>query len=177
MIEKLDKKMEFVEISILGNKKAECLDFEAGRKLNSKINELIDAVNELHTEAESNARTRANHEHKIEEFQAKDEEIAEWIAIVGDLRKQVRELQAQVSILEEHAHPTAKTPVDPYAEQRKWIGCLCRFWFDNKKQADIGILGDINEDDIHPYFNADLGHDYKCCEPVKPDDDIIYKGE
>lgn len=70
-----------------------------------------------------------------------------------------------------------KTPADPYAEQRKWIGCLCRFWFDNKKQADIGILGDIDEDEIHPYFNADLGHNYKCCEPVKPDDDIIYKGE
>lgn len=67
-------------------------------------------------------------------------------------------------------------PADPYAEQRKWIGCLCRFWFDNKKQADIGILGDIDEGEIHPYFNADLGHNYKCCEPVKPDDDIIYKG-
>lgn len=42
------------------------------------INELVDAVNEL---------------------QAKDEEIAEWIAIVGDLRKQVRELQAKVNKL------------------------------------------------------------------------------
>jgi hypothetical protein len=71
----------------------------------------------------------------------------------------------------------SKAPTDPYAEQRKWIGCLCRFWFDNKKQADIGILGDIDEDEIHPYFNADLGHNYKCCEPVKPDDDIVYKRE
>lgn len=65
MIEKLDKKMEFVEISVLGNKKAECLDFEAGRRLNLKINELIDAVNELHEEAENNARIRADHENLI----------------------------------------------------------------------------------------------------------------
>jgi hypothetical protein len=69
-----------------------------------------------------------------------------------------------------------ETPADPYIEQRKWIGCLCRFWFNNKKQADIGILGDIDEGEIYPYFNADLGH-YKYCEPVKPDDDIIYKGD
>ena len=68
-------------------------------------------------------------------------------------------------------------PADPYAEQRKWIGCLCRFWFDNKKMADLGILGDIDEDEMHPYFNADLGHNYKRCEPVKPTDSIIYKGE
>lgn len=53
MIEKLDKKMEFVGISILGNKKAECLAFEAGRKLNKKINELVDAVNELQTRSEN----------------------------------------------------------------------------------------------------------------------------
>lgn len=48
-----------------------------------KINELVDTVNEL---------------------QAKDEEIAEWIAIVGDLRKQVRELQETF----ESIHPYLK---------------------------------------------------------------------
>lgn len=64
----------------------------------------------------------------------------------------------------------------PYAKQRKWIWHLCRFWFDNKKQADIGILGEIDEDSCHPYWNVDLGHHYKHCEPVSPDDDIIYKG-
>lgn len=129
---------------------ADCMD---------KINEVIEAVNTIQKEREA------------EWF-----EIREWISIVSDLRSRVPVVESRVSLLEEHAHPTAKTPVDLYAEHRKWIGCLCRFWFDNKKQADIGILGDIDEDEIHPYFNADLGHNYKCCEPVKPDDDIIYKG-
>ena len=102
-------------------------------KLMRKINELVDAVNELQKDYDN---------------------VCVW---VGEQK--------------------LKTPADPYAEQRNWLGCLCRFWFDNKKQADIGILGDIDEDEIHPYFNADLGHNYKYCEPVKPDDDIIYKGE
>ena len=79
------------------------------KEIQTTVNQLVDAVNELHEEAKNNARIRADHEHKIEEFQAKDEEIAEWIAIVGDLREQVRELQARASILEEHAHPTATT--------------------------------------------------------------------
>ena len=161
MIEKLDAKMEYVEISVLGNKKAECLDFEAGRKLNLKINELVDAVNTIQKEREA------------ERF-----EIQEWIGILEAVRESVNIHEKQIDELQMKVEPEkCEKPVDPYAKQRGWIGCLCRFWFDNKKQADIGILGDIDEDEIHPYFNADLGHNYKCCEPVKPDDDIIYKGE
>lgn len=109
----------------------------------NKINELVDAVNELQKHEEQHL----------------------------DLLTELNEMR-----LHKNKAP-AKNVQDKFAEQRKWIGCLCRFWFDNKKQADIGILGDIDEDEIHPYFNADLGHNYKCCEPVKPDDDIIYKGD
>lgn len=140
MIEKLDTKMEVVEISILGNEKAECLDFTAGKRLNSKINELVDTVNVL---------------------------------------------QSQVAILEEHAHPTAKTPADPYAKQRKWIGCLCRFWNKTEYTDDLyGVLTDIvptnkykPEDNYFVPFKDEFGSFYEHCEPVKPDDDIIYKGE
>jgi hypothetical protein len=110
----------------------------ARHKLAEKINELVDAVNEL-------------------------------TSCVGQLGVEFIEPKPF-----EFTEPNI---ADPYAEQRNWLGCLCRFWFDNKKQADIGILGDIDEDEIHPYFNADLGHNYKYCEPVKPDDDIIYNGE
>ena len=38
---------------------------------------------------------------------------------INELVDAVNKLQAQVAILEEHAHPTAKTPVDPYAEQQE----------------------------------------------------------
>ena len=70
-----------------------------------------------------------------------------------------------------------ETPADPYAEQRKWIGKLCRFWDDNYKiTKHFGILTRIDETAIVRY-EADNGFWYCACEPVKPDDDIIYKGE
>lgn len=141
-------------------------------KLMRKINELVDVVNELHEEAKSNATIRANHEHKIEEFQAKDEEIAEWIAIVGDLRKQVRELQSRVSILEEHAHPTATT--EP--TYKNWIGKLCKFW-NGENNKTVGVLMEVREIQNKVFFVDDIFCKYEYCEPVKPDDDIIYKGE
>ena len=90
----------------------------------------------------------------------------------------VNELQARTAILEEHAHPTAKTPVDPFAEQRKWIGKLCRMNpYDWGLVWDYKILERINENNPDLPFVATDGDRYKVCEPVKPDDDIIYKGE
>ena len=87
-------------------------------------------------------------------------------------------LQAQVAILEEHAHPTADGLDDPYAEQRKWIGKLCRFWCSNKKYADLGILQAITPANTpNKYLKKDSCIWYSNCEPVKPDDDIIFKGE
>lgn len=68
-------------------------------------------------------------------------------------------------------------PADPYAEQRKWIGCLCRFWNFKDGEVDMGILKAIdNLKPTIPYIN-DIDCSYAFCEPVKPDDDIIYKGE
>jgi hypothetical protein len=95
---------------------------------------------------------------------------------INELIDAVNVLQAQVAILEEHAHPTAKTePADPYAEQRGWIGTLCRCW-DSDINDDIwGILQDIKDNKTEKYYLYGIG--YEHCEPVKPDDDIIYKGE
>ena len=126
----------------------------------NKINELVDAVNE---------------------FEKDREEIKEWIAIVSDLRSRVPVVESRVSILEEHAHPTAKKPADPYAEQRKWHGKLCRFWDDSDEPENCayGVL--VNIFDLHhedcPFQCESNGEWYEYCEPVKPDEDIIYKGE
>lgn len=127
-----------------------------------KINELIDVVNE---------------------FEKDREEIKAWIAIVSDLRSRVPVVESRVSILEEHAHPTATT--DIYAEQRNWIGKLCHFWNKTEYTDDIyGFLTDIvptnkykPEDNYFVPFKDEFGSFYEHCEPVKPDDDIIYKGE
>lgn len=70
-------------------------------------------------------------------------------------------------------------PADPYAEQKKWIGCICRFW--NDESLEDSMYGElVNIADV-PHekcpFQCGYGEWYAYCEPVKPDDDIIYKGE
>lgn len=64
--------------------------------------------------------------------------------------------------------------VDPYAEQRKWEGKLCWFWDEYPEDKIVDVLSCIDISDKYPYV-AHQVH-YKHCEPVKPDDDIIYKG-
>lgn len=68
-------------------------------------------------------------------------------------------------------------PADPYAEQRKWIGKLCWFWDDFPEDKIFDVLSCIDISDKYPYVMCDRQVHYKHCEPVKPDDDIIYKVE
>lgn len=104
---------------------------------------------------------------------------ADCIDKINELVDAVNVLQSQVAILQEHAHPTATTePTDPYAEQRKWIGKLCRFWDEKEEEKVFGILTTIDSDcglsDMCPYWNDTTKNWFEHCEPVK--DDIIYKG-
>ena len=78
-----------------------------------------------------------------------------------------------------------KTPVenvqDEFAEQRKWIGKLCKFWDDEDEGYVYEILIDIEDDGSdYPYKMTDDDSEnwtisYKHCEPVS--EDLIYKGE
>ena len=77
---------------------------------------------------------------------------------------------------QEHKEKPAEEPADPYAEQRKWIGKLCWFWDIYPEGRQLDILVDINADDTCTPYETDTSYFYSC-EPVKPDDDIIYKGE
>jgi hypothetical protein len=105
------------------------------------------------------------------------EPSAVWLKI-NELVDTVNILQAQVAILEEHAHPTATTePVDPYAKQRKWAGKLCWFWDAEPEDKIVDVLSCIDISDKYPYVMCDHQVHYKHCEPVKPTDDIIYKGD
>lgn len=83
--------------------------------------------------------------------------------------KQIDELQMKVE------PEKCKTPVDPYAEQRKWIGKLCWVWDDDGDKRAFTKLNEIIEDDDDRPFKCFAR--WKHCEPVFPDDDIIYKGE
>ena len=84
----------------------------------------------------------------------------------------VNELQQKVGISK--IENTTESTQDPYAEQRKWIGKLCWFWDWEREKAVTGILTDLVE--TGPRFIKYGLYFYEHCEPVKPDDDIIYKG-
>lgn len=121
-----------------------------------KINELVDAINEL---------------------KDKEDEVKEWIGIVSDLREQVKQLKTDKTVGLIYVEPEPKAIRDPYAEQRKWIGGLCKF-----DGEHYGILKRISNPDTRqvwkdgPFGSSD-GNWYSSCEPVKPDDELIYKGE
>lgn len=91
---------------------------------------------------------------------------------INQLVDAVNELQKNATI----SKMEKVEPADPYAEQRKCICKLCWFWNDDKADKVIGILTGVFDEADKPFernINQTL---YKHCEPVKPDDDIIYKG-
>jgi len=126
-----------------------------------KINELCDVVNTIQKEREA------------ERF-----EIQEWIGILEAVRKSVNVHEKQIDELQMKLEPEkCETPVDPYAEQHKWIGCLCRFWFDNPDDTVLDCLGKIQtgENGIE-YYGKETYDWFPHCEPILPTDNAIYKG-
>lgn len=103
----------------------------------------------------------------------------------NDCINKINELVDAVNVLQESMDLVQSTlveepePADPYAEQRKWIGKICRFWNDDESLEDstygelVNIFDAPHEDCP---FQCGYGEWYEHCEPVKPDDDIIYKG-
>lgn len=147
-----------------------------------KINELVDAVNELHTEAENNARIRATHEsninankEKISNIETQTDVIFNRIDMLNfailDLHTPDGENKAINNIKKQTEKPE---PADPYAEQRKWIGKLCKFWDIDNNNLYYGPLTKIY--DISPYcYECNHKVCYANCVPVS--EDLIYKGE
>lgn len=109
-------------------------------KLMRKINELVDAVNEIMTWR----------------FDCDDETRAENV--------------------QQDAESRPVNVQDEFAEQRKWIGKLCRFRDNPACEWKYGILYRIYENTDFPFWDTDC-YEYAECEPVKPDEDIIYRGE
>lgn len=112
----------------------------------------------------------------------KEYEYPDTTALVGKINELVDAVNSIVSVQEKLidsrfvVETKHEEPADPYAEQRKWIGKLCWFWDEDRKDAFCDVLGCVDENSKYPYVNLDCYDGYKHCEPVKPDDDIIYKG-
>ena len=106
--------------------------------------------------------------------------ISEPVSI-GEMQEKINELIDVVNDLvfcvdndiPYHAEKAKTEPADPYAEQRKWIGKLCRCWDSDINNDTWGILQDIRDNKTEKYYMYGIG--YEHCEPVIPDDNIIYK--
>lgn len=124
-------------------------------KVQEKINELIDIVNAL--VEENNI-----HEEQIDELQMKLEpEKCETPAerMIGSIF---------FDKIEGKMNPE---PADKFAEQRKWIGKLCRFWDFVEDRCYFDTLKGITDKCL---FIGHYGF-WEHCEPVS--EDMIYKGE
>ena len=67
--------------------------------------------------------------------------------------------------------------IDPFEEYKKWVGKLCLFGFVDEGDAGYMILEKFNDTSIMcgNRFIASDNIGYRFCEPVRPDDDVIYK--
>lgn len=145
------------------------------------FNALVDAVNELQKNATIS---------KMEKVESPAENVQKWIRGDDDEAQRYGAVARGFKNLQDHKpnmvtddpfgpHPNIYEqgrPADPYAEQRKWIGKLCKFWDDNCRiTKHFGILTRIDETAIVRY-EAGNGFWYCDCEPIKPTDSIIYKG-
>lgn len=117
-----------------------------GTTFREKINELVDTVNNQQIQLN-------NHECRL------------------------LDLHSRITALEDPTyHEAEPEPADPYAEQRKHIGCLCKFRDNYEDKWHFGILEEIYQHSDFPFGDSE-NFEWPICEPVKPDDDIIYKGE
>ena len=142
MIEKLDK-------NLAGNINSFNMsqNILVAHKAIEKINELVDAVNELQ-----------------EMRKSCDSQI-------GILAEQIAKLQHDTS---EKANCQENVQADPFAEQRRWLGKLCKFWDIDNDYLYYGPLTKIH--DAGPYcYECNHRICYLHCELVS--EDLIYKGQ
>ena len=116
----------------------------------------------------------------VERKLATDEEMQEKI---NELVDAVNSLRDDCNLLMGYIAPENKCkaePADPYNEQRKWIGKLCRFYDDDafitSNDWAFGVLTSIDKGMQYQYCCNEICN-FKHCEPVSPEDDIIYKKE
>ena len=96
-------------------------------------------------------------------------------AKINEVIDAVNELQTRQENVQPDTESRSENVQDKFAEQRKWIGTLCRCWDSDINDDTWGILQDIKDNKTEKYYLYGIG--YEHCEPVKPDDDIIYKKE
>ena len=77
--------------------------------------------------------------------------------------------------LHQNKEPAENMQDDEIEQAKKWVGKLCWFSQIYECHQHIAILKRISESGLYVTDDGELHYAY--CEPVKPDDDIIYKGD
>ena len=93
--------------------------------------------------------------------------------IINTLVQKINELVDAVNELEKNA----ENRENPKVEQHKWIGCICRFWYDDPNNTLLDYLNKIQtgKNGVE-YYAKESGDWFPNCEPVLPTDNAIYKG-
>lgn len=97
--------------------------------------------------------------------------INELVDTINELQTKVNKLEAKVNFAKPEVKETFVCP-----EQYKWIGKLCKFW-DYADKPVFGFLDNVDVDNKEYPYTKLGGSIFQNCEPVKPDDSIIYKGD
>ena len=153
------QKLTIQKLTIAG-KKYEYPDTTA---LVGKINELVDAVNKLETMAKN---TNTVLESLVEENNIHEKQIDE-------LQMKLEPEKCEIPADNSEKANCQENMQDKFAEQRKWIGKLCKFWDIDNNNLYYGPLTKIH--DTSPYcYECNHKMCYAFCEPVS--EDLIYKG-
>jgi hypothetical protein len=99
--------------------------------------------------------------------------INELVDAVNEQQQQLNNHMCRLVALE-HTEEPAEELVVPCEEHIEWIGKLCKFW-DFAEFPVYGILDDANIGNSGYPYKIKNGTFYQNCEPVSPEDDIIYK--
>ena len=169
MIEKLDP---IKHTENLYDKNGFITNVACGGVIIKKVNELIDAINGILTAQEQYATIY--NEDIVPMLMPENKEPADN-SEKANCQENVQDRMIGCTTLD--IPESYKT--DPYAEQHQWIGCVCRFWYDNPNDTLLDYLDKIQtgKNGVVQYYSKESGDWFPHCEPVKPDDDIIYKGE
>ena len=194
MIEKLDV---IKHTDNLYDKNGFITNVACGGATISKVNELIDAVNTIQKEREAErfeiqeridileaVRKSVN---KLETMAKNTNTVLESLVQENNIHeKQINELQMKLEpekckTRSENVQPDAESRSenvqDKFAQYRDWAGKLCRFWNVDKDKAIYGILEEVKADWAYRFQKKGENYLFDHCEPVKPDEDIIYRGE
>lgn len=105
--------------------------------------------------------------------------INELVDVVNELQDKLatNSKMGKAETPAENVQPGPESHPENVQNIKDWIGKLCWFWNDDLDDKDCAILSDIPVRNFSSTYVSADGFRYKHCDPVRPDDEIIFKGK